>query len=168
MSTRKKICLSLLFLISISSYAQEPTTDFSKIDNVVNTLYNVISGPAGERDWSLFRSLFHEKALMGSTGFTREGNRAFGYFTPEGYIERNAPFFKERGFYEEELERITNKYGGIAQVFTSYQFRFEEKGEVVQRGVNSIQLIYEKDRWYITQLFWEGESEKVPLQSLKK
>jgi hypothetical protein len=149
------------------SYSHEKTPDFSKIDNVINTLYSVISGPAGERDWDLFRSLFHEKAIMGNTGFNREGKRAFGHFTPDGYVERNAPFFKTRGFFEEELERITNEYGGIAQVFTSYQFRFEKKGDIIQRGINSVQLIFENERWYITQLFWEAESERVPLRKLK-
>ena len=164
----KKIFFLLILIIGIKAQAQKNVNDFKTIDNVIKVLYNVISGPAGDRDWDLFKSLFHEKAIMGTTGTNKEGVKVFNYFTPNDYVDRNGPAFKSRGFFEEELERITHQYGGVAQVFTSYQYRFEKEGEIIKRGINCIQLAFEKDRWYITQIIWEAETDDNKLPRLSK
>ena len=36
--------------------------DVKSIDAIVAAVYDVISGPAGERDWDRLRSLFHSEA----------------------------------------------------------------------------------------------------------
>ena len=163
-----KPILCLFFIAQLTSLAaQEKSHDFSQIDHVIKTLYCVISGPAGDRDWNLFRSLFHQKAIMGATSKNKEGEKVFNSFTPEEYVQRNGAVFKNRGFFEEEIERITHQYGGVAQVFTSYQYQFEKEGPIIAKGINCVQLAFIKDRWYITQIIWEAESEGNPLKKLK-
>ncbi len=164
----KHLIWIFLLVVVTKIDAQEKPNDFSKIDNVINVLYGVISGPAGDRNWVLFKSLFHEKAIMGTTGTNKEGIKIFNHFTPDDYVQRNGPAFKTRGFFEEEIERVTNQFGGVAQVFTSYQYRFEKGGEIQKRGINCVQLAFEKDRWFITQIIWEGESANNMLPKLKK
>ncbi|MEM1323752.1 MAG: alpha/beta hydrolase [Bacteroidota bacterium] len=143
----------------------DPAT-FATIDPLIDTLYAVISGPAGERDWLLFQSLFYPHARLGYT-WIEEGEEKFRSFDPEFYVVFHRPIFQENAFYEQEIDRKINQYGGVAQVFTSYQFGFKP-GEIVQRGINSIQLIRENNRWYITQLFWQAESKELPLPELKQ
>ena len=162
----KKTFLVITALITINCKAQNEKQDFSTIDDVVKTLYQVISGPAGERDWALFHHLFYENALMGFSGKNKEGQVKFKAISPRIYQEKSDPIFKQKGFYEEEIGRKENSYGAIAQIFSAYQFRFEKNGKVIMRGVNSLQLIFENNRWYITQLIWQPESEELPLPEM--
>ncbi|MBX2826987.1 MAG: hypothetical protein KTR22_02425 [Flavobacteriaceae bacterium] len=158
----KNICILIALLISGSSFAQEK--DFSDIDTVMTTLYAVISGPGEqERDWKTFYDLFHEQALMGPTRKNKEGVTKFNAITPYRYVELSAPQMRNTGFFEEELARKTEVFGGIAQIFSAYQFRFKPDGPVIQRGVNSIQLVFRNGRWFITQIFWQDETEEFPL-----
>lgn len=133
--------------------------DVSSIDNIVNAVYNVISGPAGERDWNRFRSLFHPDAYMGATTPKKE----FRKFGPEEYIKNNAPFFKEHSFYEKEISRTVNQFGNIAQVFTTYEFEAGTTPPMKQRGINSIELVNEKGRWWVMSISWEDESAALPI-----
>jgi hypothetical protein len=48
--------------------------DVKSVDSILAALYNVISGPAGERDWNRFRSLFLPGATLTSAGKDRAGN----------------------------------------------------------------------------------------------
>ena len=167
----KRFYIIPLFFSCVFTIAQssEKSNDFSKIDQVITSLYGVISGPAGERDWELFKSLFHENGSMGAIRLNAEGKRDFLYFDPEGYIDRNGGFFKQNGFYEEEIGREVKVFGGVAQVFTAYQFRINDQKEIAQRGINCIQLVFENNRWYITNIVWDTESDtnKIPESLLK-
>lgn len=161
----KNLLLICLLLLSTNIYAQEQAvqSDFSTVDGIINGVYEVISGPAGERDWEFFHSMFYENARLGATDRTKNGEGKFDSFSSKEYQEKHSPMFLRRGFYEEEIGRKENIYGGIAQVFSAYQFRLEEEGDVIMRGINSIQLVFENDRWYITQLIWQAESPAFPL-----
>ena len=157
------LLLLVLFVIS-PCRSQDPEPDFSDIDTLVDSLYEVISGPAGERDWELFRSLFHEKALIGHPMATPGGENSFSFFTPEDYIDRNGPLMKTRAFYEEELGRSVHIYGGIAEVFSGYRFELHDQGrKIIQRGVNSFHLVWDNGRWYVSQLIFQPETPGSPL-----
>ena len=164
------ILLMSLFFMGSMNAQEKNSKDFSKIDNVISNLYQVISGPAGARDWDLFKSLFHEKATMGAVRITSDNQRNFIFFDVEGYMKRNTAFFEKNGFYEEEIGRKTNVFGGVAQVYTAYQFRLNDNTKVSQRGINCIQLVYDSERWYITNIVWESESEKnkIPNEMIDK
>jgi predicted metalloprotease with PDZ domain len=133
--------------------------DVSSIDNIVAAVYNVISGPAGERDWNRFRSLFHPDAYMGATTPKKE----FKKFSPEDYIKNNDPFFKKYSFTEKEISRTVNQFGNIAQVFTTYEFVAGTVPPMQQRGINSIELMNEKGRWWVMSISWEDESDVLPI-----
>ncbi len=141
---------------------------YSEIDPLIKDLYATISGPAGARDWDKFNRLFHEEGTMGATQISAEGERTFAYFKPAQYIERNGKFFEENGFFEEEIARKTQVFGGVAQVFTSYQYRLKEDGPIARQGINCIQLAREKGRWWITNIIWEAASDNNPLPDWAK
>ncbi len=132
--------------------------DVETIDGIIKALYDVISGPAGERDWNRFRSLFHADAYMGAITPKKE----FRKFTPEEYIQRNGPFFKTNSFMEKELGRTVNEFGNIAQVFTSYEYTAGTPAKT-QRGINSVELVNEKGRWWIMSVGWDEESATQPI-----
>lgn len=152
---------SLILFNAVFAVGQQD--DFAEgVDHTIQTLYEVISGPAGERNWARFDSLFHPNATMGATIVQKDGSRIFRSFTPQQYKEQNGPFFLKNGFYETELWREENRFGGIAQVYTAYGFSFEENGLFQQTGINAVQLVYD-DRWKIINIVWEAATEANPL-----
>ncbi|SMO68311.1 hypothetical protein [Fodinibius sediminis] len=141
--------------------------DVGSINGIIRAMYDVISGPAGERDWERFRSLFKPGASMGALHSDKKGTLQYTAMTPEEYQERNHPFFMENGFWEEELARDVFRFGEIATVQTAYEFRIADDGETnetaSQRGVNSIQLVYDQGRWWITSITWNTERDDNPI-----
>ncbi len=136
--------------------------DVADVDNIIKALYDVISGPAGERNWDRFRSLFYPGATMGAVLNTPQG-RQYQKFTPEEYVKMNAPHFMQYGFYEKEVGRRVNSFGNIAQVFSTYEYTLETPQTIKQRGINSIELIRSNDRWHILSLVWDEETTQNPI-----
>ena len=138
--------------------------DVSSIDGIVAALYETISGPAGqERDWERQRSLFLSGALLVAGTPQRDGSIAVEVLDPETYAAVRAPYFTTNGFYETEVARRTECYGGVAQVWSSYESRHAPDGEAFMRGINSIQLLYVNARWWIVSVVWQHESAGLPL-----
>ncbi|HEY0375958.1 MAG TPA: hypothetical protein VGC87_03285 [Pyrinomonadaceae bacterium] len=162
--------------VAASAPAANPA-DVASVDSILAALYDVISGPAGQkRDWDRFRSLFAPGARLIPTGPRRApgtapdapltGKEEYGSraFTPEEYIERSRPFLEERGFFEREAARRTEQYGHIVHAFSTYESRHKaDDPKPFMRGINSIQLMNDGRRWWVVTIFWEGETEKTPL-----
>ncbi len=161
------IILILVFTANTFIYSQSKY-DTSTINGVINATYDILSGPAGERDWESFKNLFHKSAYMGAT-ILKDRKRTFFGFTVEQYILNNDSFLKKNDFYEEEIGREEMIFGGVAQVYSVFHYKFSKDGKIEARGVNCIQLIKENGRWLITNLIWEDESEnnKIPKSLLK-
>ncbi len=138
--------------------------DVASIDAILGALYEVISGPAGEkRDWDRFRSLHIPQARLIPTG---RGQNGFGYrvMSPDDYVEASGAFLEERGFFEIEAARTTERFGDIAHAFSTYESRWHaEDPEPFQRGINSIQLMNDGERWWIITIFWAGERPDMPI-----
>ncbi len=156
--------------VSTIETPQAKAEDVASIDAIVKALYHVISGPAGERDWKRFNSLFLPEGTMGIAAKNTDGSIKFKSFTPETYQKNNSPLFTRLGFYEEEIGRTLSDYGTIAQVQSAYQYRFEKDAPVKERGVNLITLVKSQGRWWIANIVWQGETKDNPLPSslLKK
>ena len=113
------------------------------LDQTINTLYSVISGDKGvERDWSLFKSLFHPDAKLIPSGPSQDGNFQAIYLSPDDYINRSGKWLYENGFHEREIHRVTDIFGNIAHIFSTYEAFRESSDEIpFMRGINSIQLM---------------------------
>ena len=48
----------------------------------------------------------------------------------------------------------------MVNVFTTYE---SETGGEKQRGINSLQLVYSANRWWIASLIWEDETKENSL-----
>jgi hypothetical protein len=131
--------------------------DVESIDAILAALYNVISGPAGERDWNRFRSLFLPEARMGAARKKPDGTFSAATFTPDGYVERAGSYFKEHAFFESELSRKTEQFGQEAHVFSTYESRNAKDEKPFARGINSLQLFNDGKRWYVVSIFWDEE-----------
>jgi hypothetical protein len=138
--------------------------DVASMDSTIAALYDVISGPAGKRNWDRFRSLFAPGARLIANGVRPTGEVVSRVMTADDYAQRNGPFFEKNGFFEREAARHTDAFGNIAQIFSTYESRHaKDDAKPFQRGINSIQLVNDGKRWWIVTVFWQGEDEKNPL-----
>lgn len=174
----KKLSLFILVVcMTISLQAQKKTeakkasekkefkvdsTKVSTLDKTIKTLYKVISAEKEEdRNWKQFKYLFHPDAKLIPTGMNVDYEYKAKYLTPGEYIKNSQKWLKMNGFIEKEIHRSVNTFGNIAHVFSTYE-SYYSKDDVkpFMRGINSIQLFYDDDRWWIINLFWAQETEE--------
>lgn len=138
--------------------------DVKTVDAVIASLYDVISGPAGERNWDRFYSLFTQEAKMAAMLPTQNGTLTYKMFNPKDYVAMNSPYLMQNGFFEKEIGRQENRFGEIAHVWSAYEYSAELNGTPEQRGINSIQLVFDQGRWWITNILWNSErpDNKIP------
>ena len=74
--------------------------DVASPDAILAATYDVISGPAGKRDWDRFRSLFVPGARLIAVQKGKDGSLGARVFTPDDYITRGGPYFEKNGFFE--------------------------------------------------------------------
>src|SRR5204863_1393939 len=97
--------------------------DVATMDAIVASLYNVISGPPGKRNWDRFRSLFIPGARLIPTGRRQTGEVGSRVLTPDEYVTRSSPLLEQNGFFEREVSRRVEKFGSIAHIFSTYESR---------------------------------------------
>ena len=165
-------------LIGSSLSAQTPPADgvpapdpadVESIGAIVLAVYDVISGPAGEkRDWDRWRSLYATDARLIPSGPRPEGGFGHRMLTAEDYVTRGGPGLERDGFFEVEIHRVTEQYGNIAHVFSTYESRRKaDDPEPFIRGINSLQLWNDGDRWWVLNIFWSDErSTPIPAKYL--
>jgi hypothetical protein len=91
--------------------------DVSSVDAILHSLYDVISGPAGQtRNWDRFRSLFYEGARLIPATPPIDGPPRARVLGVEDYISRTSGAFSQQGFYEREIARRVDQFGSIVQV----------------------------------------------------
>ncbi len=132
--------------------------DVSSTDAIVTALYASISGAAGEaRNWDRFRSLFIPEAKL-IPSFVRPNNakaEALVWAVDE-YIEQAGAQLEENGFFEREISNVEERFEGIAHRFSTYDSRRTPDGDIIAKGINSIQLMWDGERWWIVNIFWRG------------
>ena len=154
-----------LVLPSAAASQEADPADVTSLDGIVEAVYDVISGPAGqERDWDRFRSLFVDGARLIPVGRPQGGPPRTRVMSPDDYAESSGPFLVQNGFFEREIGRVTERYGHIAHLFSAYESRRSASdAEPFARGINSFQLMHDGTRWWIVTIFWQGESAEFPI-----
>ena len=148
------------------SKSEADPREVESIDAIITAAYDVISGPAGKkRDWDRERSLYYPGARLIPTAKPGANDGlAPQILDVEGFIARVEPYFAEHGFFEKEIARRTEQFGHIAQVWSTYESRYNaDDPEPFIRGINTIQLFYDGDRWWIVNIYWQQESAEDPI-----
>ena len=157
------ICL----FTSLNSHAQQSTypDDVKDIDAIINAYYDVVSGSA-EDPWEYDRDAYlHDSDAM-IIRIDDLGNVAKRSLADE-YMD--FVFDPRTPIYEIELGRKVHEYGNIAHVWSTYEVRDAPDGNVLWRGVNSIELYFSRDRWWISS--WTTQREDgtpIPTRYLTK
>lgn len=137
--------------------------DVSTIDGIVKAYYETISGPAGQpREWARDRTLYIPSIKLISLS-VEAGKPVADIMSHQEYIESSNEFFLKNGFFEKEIHRVTQRFGNMAHVFSTYEARNTEDGPIIARGINSIQLYFDGARWWITAAMWDDERPDNPI-----
>ena len=137
--------------------------DVKSIDTIVHAAYDVISGPAGPRDWSRFRSLFLPQARFTQVDKGPDGATIVLSWGVDEFIHDATGAFSKEPFYENGIVNQPQSFGNMTQVFSSYESRHSKTEKPFQRGVNSFQLLNDGKRWWILSIFWDSERPDNPL-----
>lgn len=143
-------------IIFAQTSEEKYTKDVISIDAIINAYYDVVSG-SSEDPWEFERDKFiHSKNAV----ITRldENGKAESHVLEAEYIP--VGLSPKEDFFEKELKRVVSKYGNIAQVWSAFEIRTNPNVESDIRGLNSIQLHFENNRWWIDSWTCEMESTK--------
>src|SRR5687767_11925257 len=163
-----------ILLASSITLAQEPATaapvtsaaapaDVESIDAILAALYEVISGPAGERNWERFRSLFAPGGLLVPAAPRPDGTAPVRTLGVEDYVRLSGDYFRQNAFYEDEIGRKLEHFGNVANAMSAYASRHTPEGEPFARGVNSITMVTDGTRWFVVSVAWDVDREGNPL-----
>ena len=160
-------CIVFTGKISAQQNKEQYLHHVKTLDNTLQTLYNVISGEKGEeRNWELFKFLFKPEAKLIPSGKSKEDLYNVKYMSADDYINTSGQWLVNNGFFEKEIHRSVDIFGNIAHVFSTYE-SFKSKSDTIpfMRGINSIQLLNDGNRWWIINIYWTQETEENPIPS---
>jgi hypothetical protein len=142
-------CASIFSQITVEKYA----ADVQSLDAIITAYYDVVSGSSTD-PWQFERDRYihAENAII--TRFDKDG-KAVSHALESEYIP--LALAPKEDFYEKELKRTVSNYGNLAQVWSAFEIRTNPEIPSEIRGLNSIQLHFEKGRWWIDS--WTCEME---------
>jgi hypothetical protein len=133
--------------------------DDPALASLLATFYANVSGPAGApRPLADESAIFHREARLMRSGVGPDGRPWLRVMTLEEYAADTAPFFAANDFHEIEVARHVERFGNVAWVRSVYEARrHPDDPELLKRGVNSLQLYHDGERWWVVSVLWDNE-----------
>ncbi len=142
---------------------QIDTMALKSIEGITNKMIELISGDIDEpRNWNEYRNLFLPTAIKISINRNARPNRQIKARNLEEFVREVGPAYKKSGFEEVSIGLTVNEFNGIANVFQSYYCK-NLTGTYEKRGVNSYQLVYADNRWWIASTTFSNETDENQL-----
>ena len=137
--------------------------DVETLDGIIRAYYEVVSGPAGGiPDRARDHTLHLPNALVGVPGVDEHGTPQLVTMTLDDYHDQTGGPRSE-GFFEKESHRVVHRFGNVAHVFSTYSSSKTPDGEPYDRGINSIQLTWDGERWWIVSWIFDSERPGNPI-----
>jgi hypothetical protein len=168
--------VSVLFLTVGVASPQSPKrreavpADAASVDAIVSALYAAVShGPDASPDFDRMRRIFlYVGMLIPPRAPDAADFRVMDVDQFEERVEKSMASQKEKGqptgFFEREIGRRTDCFGNVCQVFSAYEARHSPSDEKpFVRGINSIQLLRDGQRWWIASVVWDTERPDNPI-----
>ncbi len=158
------LLILFLFFFPILGYAQVDSVAVQSIEGITDKMLEMISGDIGEdRNWEEYRNLFLPTAQkIAINKDAKQRQQQVQVMNLEEFVRYIGPLYKRDGFEEVALGLEIQEYNGMATVFQSFHCK-NLRGTYEQRGVNSYQLVYQDDRWWIANVMFTNETKKAPL-----
>ncbi len=143
----------------MSNPSKARASDVDSTESIIAIDYELISGRANEaRDWERWKTLFAPGARLIPVERRADGKVVPNVLSPDEWIGSRTPLLAAGDFYEWETDRQELREGSIAHVWSSYEAARTPHGDLIRRGVNSIQLWNDGTRWWILSIVWDAMS----------
>jgi hypothetical protein len=141
--------------------------DVASPEAIVAAAYaSIVRAPGEGYDWDRFRSLFLPSAQLIPS--TEQTGGPLVVMSVEDFVEWidgattvGAP--EDRGFSEDGIHDVIERYGDVAHVFSTYEKHFYGDTQNLGRGVNTFQMIRNDGRWWIVSIAWDEEIGAGPI-----
>jgi len=130
-------------------------------DQLVAAIDAAISGPAN-KDRTCFRQLFLPDARLIPIRIAPDGTVTPRILTVQDWIDAVA----KRGntiLIEKQLNVKTETWAHLAHLWSTYETKIGEGPKAGDRGINSIQAIYDGKQWHIQEIVWQAETPTDPV-----
>jgi hypothetical protein len=139
--------------------------DVDTVDHLLASLYDVVSGPAGQRDWDRFRALFLPDGRLGwvvpESPATKDKPARKGdafFLTPDMFMQQNDSYFKANGFFERSIATRFEEFGNLVEVWSTSEIRdAKDDPQPSSRGIDSFQIVHAHGRFWIASLLFDHE-----------
>jgi hypothetical protein len=145
--------------------------DVDTVNHLIASLYDAVSGPAGQRDWDRFRSLFVPDgrivSIIPESAATkakpaRKGDAVF--LTPDMFVQQNDSYFKTHGFFERSIAHRVEEFGNLIEVWSTSELRnAKDDPQPFSRAIDSFQIVHAHGRFWIANLLFDHERPGVTL-----
>jgi len=138
----KKLIPLLLLLAACATAPAPAPQDPADIDIRATVIaeYNVISGPAGRRDWDRFKELFAPNAKIDG-------------LTPDEYVAKYKPDLNERALFQRPSSMKVERNGETARVIVNDESRHASNEEQpYATGHATFELVHSGDAWKIASI----------------
>ncbi len=136
-------------------------------EGLIEALYDMVSfGPGPEPDWEMFRAVFLEEAVL---VFSPRGSQPMRVMDVDAFIRDWEEFFREAGlestgFTETIGGMAVRSFGSIAHAFVIFEPRLGPPQSPMRgRGLDSIELVHDGERWWIAAITTDFESPDDPI-----
>jgi hypothetical protein len=165
------LCLASLVAATPALHAQTSDTQTSPtaaacpstatLNDLIKAIDAAVSGP-GNKDRTCFRALFLPETRLIPLRHMPDGSYQPRVLTVDDWVNAVARRGAE-SFTEKQIKVETESYGHMAHLWSTYE-TLGADGKSMDRGINSIQAIFDGKQWKIIQILWQAESptEKVP------
>ena len=159
------VLFSLGFFCLFSVNAQTDSLTYSSPEKLADAMLAFITFEKGEeKDWDEYRNLFLPEANKLSFR-PKPGDplsRQVRSSNLEEFVRYNGPSYSKKGFEEYSIGVKVNEFNGIASVFQSFYCKNGD-GSYEARGVNSYQMVFLNNRWWIANTMFINETDEVKL-----
>ena len=169
------LALTIAALLSPALRAQTTDTPIAAVPacpltttlgQLITAIDAAVSGP-GNKDRTCFRELFLPDARLIPIRIAADGTPTPRILTVQGWIDAVA----KRGnavFIERQVKVHTDSWAHIAHLWSTYETRSSPdaaspEGKLMDRGINSIQAIFDGKRWQIIEITWQAQTESDPV-----
>jgi hypothetical protein len=131
------------------------------LDQLIKAIDAAVSGPA-DKDRTCFRDVILPDARLMPLAHAADGSVAPRVLTVDGWIDA----VRKRGsqvFYERQVKVSTETYGHMAHLWSTYETRATPDGKPEVRGINSIQAVFDGQRWRVISILWQAETPAEPV-----
>jgi hypothetical protein len=141
------------------------------VDQLITAIDAAVSGQA-DKDRTCFRALFLPDARLIPIKPNKDGTATPTILTVDDWINMVA----KRGklfLIEKQIKVSTESWAHVAHLWSTYETHLgsagkqpgdaPSEGRLLDRGINSIQAIYDGTQWHVIEITWQAQTSADPV-----